>query len=146
MAFAVPTVADFKSRFDRDFAFAKDQTDLTKVRDVDVQRGLTQAGVSVNPALFDTQARYSEAALVLAAHFLCQNLLASSQGLQSAAQWLTSSKAVGNISEAFSIPDRIAKSPILSAYSKTQYGMQYLAMVTPYLVGNVQHAEGATLP
>lgn len=146
MSYTQPTVSDFKTRFDRDFAFAADQGDMTKVRDVDITRGLTQASANFNEGLWESQALFSEAFLLLAAHYLCQNIAASSQGLGSHASWLTNSKAIGNMSESFAIPERIAKSPTLAIYSKTQYGMTYLSLIMPRLVGNVGLVKGDTTP
>ncbi len=144
MAYTPPTVADFKARFDRDFAFAADQTDMERVRDTDVTRGITSASVNFNENLWESQAIYAEAYLLLSAHYLVTNLLNSSQGLGSQANWLTNSKAVMNMSESFAIPDRIAKSPILAVYSKTGYGMTYLSLIMPRLVGNVALLQGNT--
>lgn len=141
-----PTVDDFKDRFDRDFGFAEDQTDMTRVRDVDVERALVQAGVNFNDALWASQETFLEARLLLAAHFLCQNLLASTQGLGGSAQWLTNSKAVGPLTESFSIPERILRSPFLAAISKTLYGSLYLQLLTPLLVGNVAVVCGRSTP
>ena len=146
MSYVPPTLADFKARFDRDFAFASDQTDKSMVRDADITIAFTQAAANFNVGLFANQATYAEASLLLTAHYLCQNLLASSQGLAGSAQWLTNSKAVGNVSEGFSIPERILRSPILSIYSRTLYGMTYLSIIAPLLVGNVQLVRGDTTP
>lgn len=145
MAYTVPTAADFKTRFDRDFPFAAaDQTDMEKVRDTDIDRALTQAGVNFNDALWSSQAVFSEARLLVAAHFLCVNLLNSSQGLGGTAQWLTASKSVGNVAESFAIPERISRSPSLSIYSKTTYGMTYLSLLAPLINGNVACVDGGT--
>lgn len=147
MAYTAPTVANFKSRFDRDFAFCgSDQTDFTKVRDVDVERALALAKANFNDGLWADQATFSEARLLLAAHFLCQNLLASTQGLGGSYQWLTNSKAVGPLNESFQIPDRILRSPFLAAISKTLYGALYLEMLSPLLVGNVVVVCGRATP
>lgn len=144
MSYTALTIAAFKTRFDRDFAYAVDQTDKSKVRDADITIAFTQAAANFNEALFANQATFSEAFALLSAHFLCVNLLASTQGLGGSAQWLTNAKAVGNVSESFSIPERIMRSPFLSALSKTLYGMNYLSIITPLLVGNVACVRGET--
>lgn len=144
MAYTPPTVAEFKARFDRDFAFSADQSDMERVRDTDITRGLTSASVNFNEGLWESQTIYAEAYLLLAAHYLVTNLLNSSQGLGSQANWLTNSKAVLNMSESFAIPDRIARSPILAIYSKTGYGMSYLSLIMLRLVGNVGLVQGNT--
>lgn len=138
MAFASPTVADFKSRFDRDFPFCTDdQTDLKRVRDVDVTRAFEQAGLNSNPALFETQAQYTEAMLLLSAHYLVTNLLSAAQGVRGAGTWLIASKSAGNMSESYTIPPRIARSPFMAALSKTSYGFTYVNMIVPLMRGNV---------
>lgn len=137
MAFRRPCASDFKSRFDRDFGFSADQTDMEHVRDVDICRAFNQAEINFNEGLFGTLQTFTEAFMLLSAHFLCVNLLNSSQGLGGAGTWLTNSKAVGNVTESFSIPDKILRDPFLAMYSKTSYGMTYLQLIMPLLVGNV---------
>lgn len=146
MPYALPTVAEFKTRFDRDFNYAVDQTDKTRVRDLDIQRGLDSANVNFNPGLWASQANFSEGFLLLSAHYLCTNILNSSQGLGGQGSWLVNSKAVGNVSSSFSIPDRILRSPFLSLLSKTLYGAEYLSIIAPLLVGNVRVVCGQTTP
>lgn len=142
MSYTPPTVADFKSRFDRDFAFATDQTDLSKVRNVDVQRGLDSAGLNFNAALWGTQAAYAEAYLLLAAHFLCVNILNSSQGLGSQSTWLLSDKGTGSVRGSFAIPEQVREDMFLSRMATTGYGAEYLAVLAPLLVGNFSNVRG----
>ncbi len=139
MSYTPPTVADFKSRFDRDFPFCapEAQTNLDAVRDKDVTVAFTQASANFNEGLFASQATFAEAFLLLSAHFLCQNMLAASQGLGGSANWLTISKGAGALSESFEVPEKIKKDPFLSALSKTVYGSLYLQQILPLLVGNV---------
>ena len=137
MPYVPPTVADFKARFRRDFPFTGDQTDLTKVDDQDVTLALGQALINWNDGMWETQAVYSEANLLLSAHFLCQNLLASSQGVRGQGEWLANSKAVGNLSVNFSIPQSILDDPFLANLSKTTYGCQYLGLIAPRIIGNM---------
>lgn len=146
MSYTAPTVAEFKARFDRDFSFAVDQTDMERVRDTDITRGITSASANFNEGLWESQAIFSEAYLLLSAHYLVTNLLNSSQGLRSQANWLTNAKSVMSVQESFSIPDRILRSPILAVYSKTGYGMAYLSLIMPRLVGNVALLQGNTTP
>lgn len=139
MALVHPTVAQFKARFDRDFAFcaAEGQTNLEQVRDVDVTNAFTQADANFNEDLFASQAAYREAYLQLAAHFLCVNMLAASQGVGGSAQWLTVNKSIDSVTEGFEVPDRVKRSPMLSQFSKTSYGMIYVQLIGPLLTGNV---------
>jgi len=149
MAFTPPTIDDFKTQFFRDFAYAVpvggsggDNTDLSKVTDLDITNALAMAGVNINPAIFPTQAIYTMGYNMLSAHFLCQSLQAAAQGLGGSAQWLTVGKTVGDISESFNIPEKILRSPFLALLSKTSYGCTYLSMISPLLVGNVIGIQG----
>jgi hypothetical protein len=146
VSYTPPTVADFKSRFDRDFAYSATEGDLTKVRVKDIDLAFVQAAANFNEALFASQATYQESFLLLSAHFLVVNITASSQGHGGGSQWTTQSKSVGNVEESFAIPPRIARSPFLSQLSKTSYGMTYLQIILPLLCGNVALVAGDTTP
>ncbi len=144
MPFTTPDTDDFKERFDRDFPYAVpageplegDDTQLNKVRDTDIQRGLNGAAINFNAGLFADQASFQEAYLLLAAHKMVTNLLASTQGLSGQFAWLTTMKSAGGVESKYEIPDRIKNSPFLSSLSLTRYGAAYLEYITPYLVGN----------
>jgi hypothetical protein len=146
MSYIAPSLSDFKERFDRDFAFAANQTDMTRVRDKDITIAVTQAAANFNVGLFANQDTYAEAFQLLTAHYLCINMLAASQGLGGSMQWLTSSKAVGNVSESYAVPEWVLRSRLLGIYAKTSYGMAYLSIVGPLLVGNVSCIAGDTTP
>ncbi len=93
-------------------------------------------------ALFGKQADFNYAANLLAAHYLCTNIFASSQGLGGAAEWLTASKTAGDVSQTFNIPERMMKSPYFALLSKTTYGAQYLSIVAVKAVANVRVVAG----
>lgn len=148
MAFTYPTVADFKTRFDRDFRYSVpltgpgtgDATDINFVRDVDITRGFTSALVNWASGLWPTQAIFSEMFLLLSAHEMCDNLLSSTQGLNGQYTWLVGGKGAAGVSSQHVIPDRIKNSPFLSGLSTTRYGAQYVKLLIPYLTGNMQLA------
>ena len=119
---------------------------MDKVRNKDIAVALTQAAASINEGLFETQALWTEAYLLLTAHQLVMMFGASSQGLASQFDWVSNSKSAGNISAAYTIPDRIVQSPTLSIFSKTTYGALYLAIIWPRMIGQIAIAEGATSP
>ena len=125
-----PVVQDFKDQYNRDFKFG---VSPKTVMDTDVQSALNRAGMNF-PGFFGTQSDYSMAYLALAAHHLVMNISASTKGLAGQGTWLTNSKGVGNVNEAFTIPQRIIDNPALAGLSKTRYGMDYLQMIYPYLV------------
>jgi hypothetical protein len=143
VAYTVPTVADFKAQFPRDFPYAVtasggDNTDLSRVTDTDIAGAITDAGFNVNEGLFATQAGYTRAYLFLAAHCLVQVLLAAGEGVKSSFNWLVTSKSAGDLSESFAIPRDILEDPYLGSISKTRYGSRYLEIISPLLVGNFQ--------
>lgn len=125
---------------------AGDDTDLSRVTDTDLQQALFAAGYNTSQALFDSQARWSYAYNYLAAHMLVEKLLAAGEGLVSQYNWLTASKSVGSMQEAFAIPDKIMKDPFLAPLSKTRYGATYLTIIAPQLCGAMFAAPRRTLP
>lgn len=124
-----------------------DDTNSEKVTDSDIALAYSKAlAYNSTQTLFGSQIAFTIAYNLLAAHYLCETLLAGGLGLNGKAEWLTNSKTVGNVTESFSIPDRILKSPILAKFSKTTYGAQFLEMVSPLLIGNYQSYYRPTLP
>lgn len=137
-----PSISDFKAFFNRDFMYG---TDLTTVMDGDIGKAQIQAQNTVNPNLFNNQSLYTNGLQLLSAHFLVQNLRASSQGIAGKFDWATNSKSVGSVSASFSIPQRILDNPEFSIYAATVYGVQYLAMVIPLLTGQMFSVAGGTV-
>jgi len=124
-----------------------DNTSPDSVNDFDIANALNDATVfNVSQELLGSQAAFTRAYLLLAAHYLCKNLLASGMGVGGKAEWLTQTKTVGPITESFAIPDRILKSPILSKLSVTTYGAQFLEFMAPQLIGNFATYNRITQP
>lgn len=143
MGYNDPTIADFKTKFARDFPFGS--TPET-VNDSDIANAYATTTAVLNPALFGNQQIYTLGYLLLAAHHLVTALRASSQGVAGSYSWLTASKSVGSVSESFSIPQRILDNPVLALLAKTNYGVQYLELILPKLVGQSFAVCGRTLP
>lgn len=124
-----------------------DNTNLTKVTDYDLQAAIIAATLfNINSCLFSSQAAYTYAYNLLVAHYLCENIAAGNTGLFGKAEWLTSAKTVGNVTEHYEIPDRVLRSPYLSKLSKTTYGAQFLELVSPQLIGNIAPFHRQALP
>lgn len=123
-----------------------DNSDLKLVRDEDIEGAQLDAQFNVNQELFDSQAMWARAFNYLTAHCLVEKLLAAGEGLASQYNWLTTSKSVADVAEAFKIPDRIANDPMLAAFSKTRYGALYLQIISPLLIGNVATQFRQSLP
>lgn len=126
---------------------AGDNTDTTKVTDFDIVTAFNAATqFNLNASLFSSQYAYVYAINLLTAHYMVLNLQAGNTGISGKAEWLTSSKTVGNVSEQYSIPTRMMKSPYLSKLSKTTYGAQFLELVSPLLIANIRSYYGGTNP
>ena len=129
----VPSVADFKNRFNRDFPYNEDIN--LGVTDTDIANAFQNANNEVCQSVWGTQSMFTQAYLFVAAHFLVLNLRDSSAGLNGQASWLQASKGVGSVSESFSIPQRILDNPSWTLLSKTTYGMRYLDMLMIQSIG-----------
>lgn len=143
MSYLIPTVADFKAYFVRDFVYG---VDPTTVQDIDIQNAITEAGMMVNEDLFASQVFFSSGYLLMTAHMMCLALSSSTQGVSGRYSWLTSSKSVGSVSESYAIPQRILDNAEFAMLSKTNYGAKYLFIIMPQIAGQVFVVGGATLP
>ncbi len=103
------------------------------VWDEDIQKAYDEANATVLTKI-NTEAALKQAYLYLSAHYLVGDLNAN--GLQSTGNGLLSSKAVGNVSVGYVVPEW-AKKEGYSFYTTTYYGMKYLTLTRPYRIGNV---------
>lgn len=144
MAYTVPTIADFKAYFVRDFPYGTDPK--TSVIDQDITNALADSGVNFNESLFSDQANFNIGYLLLTAHFLVMTLRASSQGTSGQFSWLQNSRNVGSVSEGIAIPQRILDNPEFAYLSKTNYGAKFLMFILPQLSGQIFIVCGGTTP
>ncbi len=154
------TIAAFKAQFARDFTYGDGPT---AVMDRDIQNGLNTANSLFNPELFDTTLigvaplQTSDSLLAYlncAAHFMVLSLQAvgglsvkvgaGSPGLLSQGEGAISSKGGGGLNISYSWPSVVTDSAALFQFTKTAYGLVYLQMLTPRLVGNVGAVAGET--
>lgn len=141
MAYTNPSVSDFKSYFVRDFTYG---ATVATVMDQDIQNAMAITNPSINQNLFAIQADFTAGYLLLSAHNLCINLRAGAQGQNGQFNWGQAGKSVGNVSESFSIPQRILDNPEFAYLTKTNYGVQYLMMILPQLSGQIYTVAGGT--
>ncbi len=113
------------------------------ILDADIEKAFAEAKVNFNQALFSTDEEITLAFLYLAAHFLVIDIRNSSQGVNSKGNYNAQSQTVGNVSESLYIPDKIANNSIFQMYTTTGYGMKYINLVAPRLVGRVVAVRGA---
>lgn len=131
--FSNPTVSDFKNYFVRDFPFG---FDISKhVVDADIERAISEASIKINQSIFCDQDEFTIAFQYLTAHILAMNIKNSSQGLSSSFEWPYSSKSVGSVSVGQSIPESVLSNPLYAYYAKTGYGVEYLMLIYPRLIG-----------
>jgi hypothetical protein len=140
MAWSNPSVADFKAYFFRDFPYGTDLN--TSVLDQDIATAFQLTNVNINQGLYASQANYTIGYQLLSAHFLVLNLRQSSQGINGQFAFLEQSKGVGGVNSSFAIPQRILDNPEWSVLAKTNYGMQYLALLIPALSGQMYTVMG----
>ena len=103
---------------------------------------MSEARVNFNEGLFDDCETKKLMFLYLTAFYLTldfQNAMNANGGFG-----LVQSKSVGSVSESYATPTWALKNPTYSVYAKNGYGLKYLALLTPYMVGNIIIAKGAT--
>lgn len=116
------------------------------VQDSDITRAFQEAQVVFNQALFSTDPQIQMAYLYVTAHYLVNDILASMNAFATGVIGILSARTVGSVSESYSIPQKYLDNPVLAGYTKSAYGIKYLSMVLPKLVGNFGVVAGATLP
>ena len=102
--------------------------------------------MNFNTSLFDTEDNQKLGFLYLSAHYLVIDLQNSSQGINGRYEGVMASKSVGSVSVGYNIPDWVMSHPIYSLLAQTKYGMKYLSLIIPQLVGNIAAVKGATHP
>lgn len=117
------------------------------VLDADIERAFVEARQVFNQSLINGDDDFVLMAfLYLTAHFLVNDLRAAEGGVSAGVAGNVSSRSVGNVSESYAFPDAWSKSPILQFYTTSPYGLKYLNMVLPKMVGNVNAIRGTTRP
>lgn len=119
---------------------------LNYIADKDIERAQDEAEIVFNQALFSSDADIALAFNYLTAHYLVNDIRASNAGLASSASFPLLSRKVGNVSENYGVPSAYLTDPRFSFYTQSAYGMKYLSLVLPALVGNVGSVAGATQP
>ncbi len=131
------TPSDFKEFFIDDF-------DYLLVSDCHIKRAFMESKMQFNPSLFEWPEEIRVAFFYLSAHNLVLSLRNSDTGVRSTSQLPVTRRTVGSINEEYSVPTYLLNNPILNGYQRTEYGMQYLAIIAPRIIGNVRHTQGTT--
>jgi hypothetical protein len=149
-------VDDFKTLFKRDFTYATAigattsslPCDMQKemVTNDDIERAFLEAKINFNESLYSDSDQLKMMFLYLAAHYLVYDLTTSKQPLGAGSSFPVGSRSVGGVSESYTIPTWVSEDPVLGAFATTRYGLKYISLLKPLLIGNVQVYEGATTP
>ena len=116
------------------------QTVLNYCQDSDILNAVKEANVNFNEQLFSEE----DAKLIfmyLVAYYLTNDF---KNALGQLSAGITTSKSVGSVSESASVPQWMLNDKMLSAYARNGYGLKYLSLIMPYLVGNVMFFAGET--
>lgn len=132
------TAQQFKQQFPKDFPYEL-------ISDDDIARAFVEARMVFNQGLFTSDEFITLGFLYLTAHFLIIDARNSSAGLNSTTENPLASRSVGSVSESYTVPEWITKSPTFQYYATTGYGRKYLNMILPRLRGNVAAIGGATV-
>jgi hypothetical protein len=149
MELSTITIADFKAQFPADFPYlpvSYIDSIYNYVQDAEITAAFAKTQIVLNQALFSSDASIKVGYLLAAAHYLVMSVRNRMQGIRGAGQQLTISKGAGNVNEAFVIPDRFAKDPVLNFFAKTGYGQEFISLIMPGLIGNVVSVYGGTQP
>lgn len=144
MAFTNPTVADFKTRFYRDFPYGTDPE--VAILDQDIAVAFQDTNLNFETNMWPDQATYTNAYLFMSAHYLVMNIRSSSQGINGQFQFNQQSVSAGPVSESFAIPQAILNHPIYGMYAKTNYGQRFLQYLLLNSVGQMFTVPGRTKP
>ena len=126
-------------------AYTDDKNDY--IWDEDIEKAFKEAKLSFNTGLaYGDCDQVKHLFYYLTAHYLVQDISTSRDGLLSSGNNSIASKSAGNVSLSYAIPEMFLKSPIMNYYTKTGYGLKYLNLVYPYMIGNIGVVQGRTTP
>jgi hypothetical protein len=114
---------------------------LNYTQDSDILTAFLEADVNFNMSLFPTIEVQNLIFLYLVAFYLTLDFKNASGATQVG---IPTSKSVGSVSEGYTIPQWALNNPMLSFYAQNGYGLKYLSLIRPYLIGNVMLFNGAT--
>lgn len=84
--------------------------------------------------------------MYLVAFYLCYDLDLATSEASGQVGFIATSKKVGSVSETYAVPKWVEDDPFLSFFARNGFGLKFLSLVRPKLVGNVDVVAGWTLP
>lgn len=151
MDLSLITASDFKAFFRRDFPYLpSDSTSYCDedkyVLDADINKAFLEARSVFNQSLYGDDDSIRVAYYYLTAHYLANDMKAAAAGIDGAGNFPVSSRTVGSVSETYDIPQAYKDNPQLAFFTGSSYGMKYLSLTLPNLVGNIGVVSGWTNP
>ena len=138
---------NLSSDFTDGYYWEKTEGDATDyVGDCDIQRAFNEANVTFNDGLCGTDDVAKLMFLYLAAFYLAYDLSVAAGGAYGAVNFPATGVKVGSVSEEYYVPKAYLEDPILGFYARNGFGLKYLNMLYPRLVGNVGVVAGWSLP
>lgn len=116
------------------------------VCDCDIERAFKEASVTFNEGLCGIDEDAQLMFLYLAAFYLAYDLSVAAGGAYGSVNFPATEVKVGSVSEGYYIPKAYLEDPILGFYARNGFGLKYLNMLYPRLVGNVGVVAGWSLP
>ena len=116
------------------------QTVLNYTQDSDIKNAMAEARVNFNEGMFPDEDTAKLVFLYLTAYYLTVDF---KNAIGQSSTGVVQSKTVGSVSESYAIPQWVTNSPILSAYAQNGYGLKYLTLIRPYIIGNIYLSVGA---
>jgi hypothetical protein len=114
------------------------------VYDQDIDNAYGEACMKFNPNLFKGDDQITLGFLYLSAHFLVKDL--QNNGLNSSYFGVVTNRSVGNVSEAYDVPEWLKRSPTFSFLGSTWYGVKYANMIWNRTRGTMKAVWTGTNP
>lgn len=116
------------------------------VLDSDIQRAWVEAKASFNISLGGNKETTQLMFLYLVAFYLSYDLQLAAGGAYGQIIFPVTSATAGSVSESYYVPKVFLEDPVLAFYARNGFGLKYLNMIYPKLVGNVSVVAGWSLP
>lgn len=116
------------------------------VSDEDIKKAMGEAEVSFNHAFAANCQEARVQMMYLIAFYLAYDLSVGAGGAYGMINFPATSVTVGSVSESYYVPKAYLEDPILGFFARNGFGLKYLNMVYPKLIGNVGVVAGWSLP
>lgn len=137
------TISEFKTFFAKDFIYGDE---IDQVSDIDITKAMTEASMNFNEQLFESIEEKKLVFSYLTAYYLVVDINnANTQGASNNGGLVTY-RQVRNVAESFKVPNWVSENPMLSQFAQNGYGLKYITLIYPYLIGTMGVVPGATLP